>query len=861
MVALNPEYDKLLLFKKTQKLLDRFLFIFFAEDRLLLPTNLIRRINLEWKNLRDARVQVSLYDRYKMYFEDLNTGAMVTLPAFGKKTGDAITAEFEIFAYNGGLFLPDEVLDAVKIDDALLYDHSHKMSDYNFLSEVDVNILGHIFENSLNEIDEIKSEIEGQEIDKTKTRRKKDGVFYTPKYITKYIVDNTIGKLCEEKKTEFQIIDEEFAKGRKNRNKTTIEKLDNALHAYRDWLLQITICDPACGSGAFLNQALEFLIQEHHYIDSLESQLLGYSFEFPGTEMHILENNIYGVDLNDESVEIAKLSLWLRTAQKGRKLNSLNNNIKCGNSLIDDVAVAGEKAFSWEKEFPEVFEKGGFDVVIGNPPYVRNELISNVIKLELEKKFKTYTGKSDLYVYFFERSHSILKENGLNGFIVSSKYTKTKYGKVLIDFLNSEVNIISYIDFKDLDVFEGIIAYPSIIIFRKTKIEPKKMFSNLLVVSNENYSEVSNQFRSAIRVFQIELFEKLGSWSNGSNNEGVFNLFKKLIKRNKRLIEIIEKPQVGIKTGLNSVYIHSKNNLPQLLATSKITNDYVVGREVKRYSPVVCNNIIILPYTLDAEKVKYSLINDLKNHKNEFEYLSQFETNLLNRAIIKEGVKAGNKVWYEFQQFKTDFPYSKEYIIYPDISSDVNFTLANNTLMDMTCFGIPSNSKTLLGILNSKLIRMFIETICAKARGGYLRLKSQYINNIPISSQFLENKNIEDKVKLILKTNSELTQILQKFSSYFSNQYKLEKLSGKLEKWYELAFTDFIKELNKSIKAAGGLPLTKKEEFEWIDLFEENKQKALSIKAEIDKTDKEIDRMVYELYGLTEEEVKIVESN
>jgi type I restriction-modification system DNA methylase subunit len=166
-------------------------------------------------------------------------------------------------------------LDNVQIDDDILHKHSIILSDYDFDSDVDVNILGHIFENSLNEIDEIKSEIAGAEIDKTKTKRKKDGVFYTPKYITKYIVDNTIGKLCEEKKTEFEIIDEEFAKGRKNRNKTTIQKLDKSLHDYRDWLLQITICDPACGSGAFLNQALEFLIQEHKYIDNLEAQLLG----------------------------------------------------------------------------------------------------------------------------------------------------------------------------------------------------------------------------------------------------------------------------------------------------------------------------------------------------------------------------------------------------------------------------------------------------------------------------------------------------------------------------------------------------------------------------------------------------------
>jgi hypothetical protein len=104
-----------------------------------------------------------------------------------------------------------------------------------------------------------------------------------------------------------------------------------------------------------LNQALEFLIAEHRYVDELQAKLMGDSLILSDVENSILENNIYGVDLNDESVEIAKLSLWLRTAQKGRKLNSLNNNIKCGNSLIDDPEVAGDKAFSWEKEFPGVF--------------------------------------------------------------------------------------------------------------------------------------------------------------------------------------------------------------------------------------------------------------------------------------------------------------------------------------------------------------------------------------------------------------------------------------------------------------------------------------------------------------------------
>ncbi len=177
LLELNPQFDKMVLFKKSQKLLDRFLFIFFAEDCGLLPTNLIFRINKEWENIIAQRIQVSLFDRYKMYFNDLNVGAKVTLPAFGNKTGEAITAEFEIFAYNGGLFVPDEVLDNINIDDTLLHSYTQKMSHYNFESDVDVNILGHIFENSLNEIDEIKSEIEGSVLEKTKTRRKKDGVF------------------------------------------------------------------------------------------------------------------------------------------------------------------------------------------------------------------------------------------------------------------------------------------------------------------------------------------------------------------------------------------------------------------------------------------------------------------------------------------------------------------------------------------------------------------------------------------------------------------------------------------------------------------------------------------------------------
>jgi len=167
------------------------------------------------------------------------------------------------------------------------------------------------------------------------------------------------------------------------------KKLYQKLNDYKDWLLSLKIVDPACGSGAFLNQALNFLIEEHKNIDDIIAELTNTALRLFDTDKAILENNLYGVDINEESVEIAKLSLWLRTAQKGRKLSSLNDNIKCGNSLIDDPEIAGEKAFDWNVEFEEIMQNGGFDVVIGNPPYL-NMTLNNTDNNWLEYYINNY---------------------------------------------------------------------------------------------------------------------------------------------------------------------------------------------------------------------------------------------------------------------------------------------------------------------------------------------------------------------------------------------------------------------------------------------------------------------------------------
>jgi type I restriction-modification system DNA methylase subunit/transcriptional regulator len=802
LVAKNTDIDKLLLFKKTQKLLDRFLFIFFAEDRQLVPTNLIRRINLEWENLQKMRIPVSLYERYKIYFEDLNSGAKVTLPAFGKKTGDAITAEFEIFAYNGGLFAPDEILDNVQIDDEILHKHTIVLSDYDFDSDVDVNILGHIFENSLNEIDEIKSELEGKEIDKTKTRRKKDGVFYTPKYITKYIVDNTVGKLCTEKKEELQLLEEEYNTDKNLQTKTKKALLDK-LTTYRNWLLELTICDPACGSGAFLNQALEFLIAEHRYVDELQAKLMGDAMVLSDVETSILEKNLYGVDLNDESIEIAKLSLWLRTAQKGRKLNSLNNNIKCGNSLIDDPEIAGEKAFSWEKEFPEVFAKSGFDVIIGNPPYV-SKTFDEILKIYFKENYKTAQYQLELYVLFMELSVEIINKNGISSYIIPNSWMKNIMFSQCREFLLKTIHfelIIPNLDnvFSDANVDTCIFILTKNLNIDEIQIG-EFLNSNFLFKHNVSQKRLCTNERF---IFDLEI------------NDKTINIFNKIDKKSIRLEDICD-----ITRGINP-YDKYRGQSAEIISSKAYHSDY-------KKDDTFVNRFI---YTWDnLSYVSYGEWLAAPREKKYFEgeriLCRQVLSTHLNCCIISE-----------------------DFII--DQSVFVAKLFDENSKL--------FNAKYILLLLTSKLISYYFRNKANEFDALFPKIKIGEFKSLPVMKcKYTLQIPFTEKADKMLVLNKDFLQIIQKFTTYFSSQYNLEKLSGKLEKWYELSFVDFIKELNKAIKAVKGTPLTKKDEFEWMDLFEENKKNALEIKAEIDKTDKEIDQMVYALYGLTEEEIKII---
>lgn len=833
--------DKLTLFRKTQKLLDRLLFIFFAEDRGLIPPNMIAKIIEDVKKLRELDVEVSLYDRFKKYFTYLDQGYK------GK--------DYEVFAYNGGLFKTDELLDSLDIDDNLLALHSQRLSNYDFESDVSVDILGHIFEHSLSEIEEIQNEINGVATDAKTSKRKKDGVFYTPAYITKYIVENTVGTLCNNKKDELglsfddstHVIASEAKQSTASRKKR-IETLDT----YREWLLDLTIVDPACGSGAFLNAAMQFLIAEHKAIDVAKAHIYekgdAVQMALSDIETQVLEKNIYGVDINDESVEIAKLSLWLHTAQPGRKLNNLNHNIKCGNSLISDPDVAGDKAFDWEKEFPEVFAKGGFDVVIGNPPYVRAELLSSKDIEFYRNNYKAFTPDGDLFSYFYEKGMNIVKEHGKFAFI-SNTFDKTSAGKSLRKFITDNYHIEQYIDFTEVQIFEGATTYPIILVLNKDGISdtfgyrkiPHELQGNVINIDSIPVKQVS----------QINLDPE--SWGFSS------------IEMNKIIQKITEYPQIsklfskcyyGVKTAFNEGFFidgeKRKSIIDKCSNANNIIKPIYEGKDLSKWT----NNPIDKYLLCTHNGYKNVEAVDINSYPSVKEHLDQYYPQLEKR--YDKGRTPYNLRNCAYQ----DLFYSPK-IIWGNLqnSNKFSFDESGSVISAPACM-LPTDNKALLCVLNSKVVWTFLTNICVVRNGGYIEVKPQYFEQIPVPENIKDDAN-EIKVCLdaladtMLDLNKSLQQKRSKFLHRLSTSEGFEniKITATLEKFDESDFKTFVAELKKQkIK----LSLTQQDE--WEEYFTTYKNECNELSQKIADTDHEIDQKVYALYGLTDDEIAIVEN-
>nr|WP_080931882.1 N-6 DNA methylase [Methanosarcina mazei] len=773
--------------------------------------------------------------------------------------------------YNSGLFHfekedwmeePDILTLSLKIDDKILKQIlSHLYypeSPYEF-SVFPADILGHVYEQFLGKVIRLTDSHQAK-IEEKPEVKKAGGVFYTPTYIVDYIVKNTVGRLVE--------------------GKTPNE------------VSELKILDPACGSGSFLIGAYQYLLDWHigWYIDKLvpfikagkpatdkEVQKLlpvkpipkkkgkkkirsaGLDYDFPIYQMsetdwrltsdekkRILLNNIYGVDIDQQAVEVTKLSLLLKVleGEKGeriakqltitqeRVLPSLHENIKCGNSLIgSDIYSNGQmafdndeefyriNAFDWNQEFAGVFEQGGFDAVIGNPPYVRIQSMKewNPIEVEFYKKlYKSASkGNYDVYVIFVEKGLSFLNKDGLLGYILPHKFFNTKYGESLREIISEGKNLKKIIHFGHQQVFKNASTYTCLLFLRK---EEQKSFEFEMVESIDLWRQNEDCKSSIIPTSVVDKNE----WNFFIGNAD--KLFKKLHFDSISLEHVTDRIFQGIKTGADKVYIVNEiirdNNLIKIYSPEKKTEYWVEaslfhplikGGDSKPYYIQKTKRLILFPFHNYNDQVK--LISEL-NFKEKYPLVWQYLKD--NRTLLenREKGKLKGKDWYNYTRNQAIEVISKQKIFTPDLVSEVSFSYDSDGDFFFTGgaaggYGIVTSDdyskEYILGILNSNLVNWFLLHTSTKMQGGWFSCESRFIKHIPIHKiDFSNSEDVvrHDKVVLLVKQMLEMNKKLDN-----------SKLGSEKE----------------------------------------------MIQRRIAATDAEINRLVYQLYDLTEEEIKIVE--
>jgi type I restriction-modification system DNA methylase subunit len=770
----NKELDEDEINFAVQQTIDRIIFLRIAEDRSVEP----------YGNLKHS---LSHGDYYQNLFEQF------------RKADEK---------YNSGLFdfHKDRICEHLKIDNKVLKTLVNELyypeCPYEF-SVLSVEILGSAYEQFLGKVIRI-TPAHHAKIEEKPEVRKAGGVYYTPQYIVEYIVKNTVGKLVE--------------------GKTPAE------------IRNIKIVDPACGSGSFLIGAYQYLLDWHkNYYSSTNNLAPGPSpgkrggksnvitpdgYLTTAEKKRILLNNIYGVDIDVNAVEVTKLSLLLKCLEgeteasikqqfslwNERVLPTLDNNIKSGNSLIDTDFYSAEldfglekkiKPFNWRNAFPEVFKQGGFDAVIGNPPYFSLDIVSDEQKNYYEKKYSTFaTRQSNIYFFFIAKSNELLKNNGLISFINERYYFNSKNAQKFRRFILNNYQIEQIIDFKNIQIFYGVNTLTVINTFRKTKER-----CDIKIIQFEQQERKLDEYK----ILESHLYKSFEvSQTNVNELDWTFNdtklaEIKSKLEKFTPLNEIVKMGQ-GIKAGLNEVFIVDEATVKEYDIEKEILRRYIKTRDIQKYKIHFRDLFLILALNE----------TDINAYPNAKKYLYKFKKELEKRYQFKDGVCK----WYSLSipQNLNLLQENKEKIFTPlyakgnkfgfdqgDINGDFYiltdaFVLVRKQEIDL---------KYLLALLNSSFLNFFNSKFGKLKRDGYYEYSRNTLSRFPIKT--ISTKEEAFKQNEIIKMVDQLLHLNQEITE--------AKLQTQIDQ----------------------------------------------LKSKIDYCENRINEIVYQLYGLTEEEIRIVE--
>ncbi|MBE9231424.1 Eco57I restriction-modification methylase domain-containing protein [Cuspidothrix issatschenkoi LEGE 03284] len=751
------------------------------------------------------------------------------------------------YRYNSGLFhfqnekgreQPDDFTLNLQIDDSILKSILKKLyppeSPYEF-SVIPVEILGQVYEQFLGKVIKISPSRQAVIEDKPEVR-KAGGVYYTPSYIVDYIIKETIGKILSGKKPEK--------------------------------IQEITILDPACGSGSFLIVAYQFVLDWYlqQYLQNPKKykdkfyQISSTNWRLTSQERkRILLTHIYGVDIDQQAVETTKLSLLLKVLEgesgetittqlqllKERALPDLDHNIFCGNSLIDgefynknqmnlldeDTAYR-VNVFDWEESFPQIMKRGGFDIIIGNPPYIRIQALKEWANLEVEFYKQNYItaskGNYDIYVVFVEQGLKFLKKDGSLGFILPHKFFNAQYGVSLRKMISQGQHLEKIVYFGDQQVFSGATTYTCLLFLKNAQQ------ANLTLEKVVNLADWKNTVNGYNTSNNNSNTCQFGTIDNSSISELAWNftlgkeadLFTKLQQINCQLEDVTARIFQGLKTGSDRIYIVQElareNNLIQVYAKetqktywleSDLLHLLIKGGDSKKYHLSTTNRLIIFPYRLNNGIIDLIPIQILsQQYPLTWNYLLENQNYLQSR---ERGKMLGEN-WYGYTRNQALDVISLPKIFTPDIATTSSFSYDQEGDIFFTGgvaggYGILVKSgyawQYILGLLNSKVLEFYLKKTATVMRGGYYSFESRFIRHLPIK----------------LVDNS---------------QPKSQDLHDLIVKLVEQMLT-----LDQRLNQAQTPPQQK------------------MIKQQIKATDRQINQLVYQLYELTDAEIDIVDNS